>query len=385
MGVIMKPYQSLKKFMVIGIILLFFGISIISSSAQLTEEPYSSTSKGNWLYVGGNGPGNYSKIQDALDDAQDGDTVFIYDDSSPYNENIFINSSLSLLGENQITTQLNGKSQSHTITVNAPNTVISGLTISQTIIDHNSEFTNIFIKTDNNKIYNNTIINGKNGIYCLNCSTIIIQNLTISHCEYGLYLWQIHDSSINNNLISECITAVYGYTCKNCDFFKNTIYDSVDGFYMVKGRQNRYHYNNLHDNNNVGMSVDGDIQYNVITNSYYGAFVGQGVFSHNIIQNCNLGMESTGFITIKYNTIRNCSFRGIMVAYILTIVSHNNFFNNSDDASFEQAILTRWYGNYWHRPLYQPKIIIGYVGFWYISIPLINFDWSPAKEPYDIS
>jgi hypothetical protein len=45
------------------------------------------------LYVGGTGEGNYSRIQDAIDDAVDGDTVFVYDDSSPYYEHIRINKS----------------------------------------------------------------------------------------------------------------------------------------------------------------------------------------------------------------------------------------------------------------------------------------------------
>ncbi|NHJ39073.1 MAG: hypothetical protein FK731_03500, partial [Asgard group archaeon] len=45
---------------------------------------------GNTLYVGGGGSNNYSSIQEAIDDAIDGDTVFVYDKSSPYNENISI-------------------------------------------------------------------------------------------------------------------------------------------------------------------------------------------------------------------------------------------------------------------------------------------------------
>ena len=33
---------------------------------------------GNTLYVGGSGPNNYTSIQSAIDDAVDGDTVFVY-------------------------------------------------------------------------------------------------------------------------------------------------------------------------------------------------------------------------------------------------------------------------------------------------------------------
>jgi len=63
---------------------------------------------GNTLYVGGAGPGNYSKIQDAINNASDGDTVFVCDDSSPYQENLLVNTSVYLLGENRDTTVIDG-------------------------------------------------------------------------------------------------------------------------------------------------------------------------------------------------------------------------------------------------------------------------------------
>ena len=44
---------------------------------------------GNILYVGGNGPNNYTKIQDAIDDASNGDTIFVY--NGTYYENVIIN------------------------------------------------------------------------------------------------------------------------------------------------------------------------------------------------------------------------------------------------------------------------------------------------------
>jgi hypothetical protein len=60
------------------------------------------TSKGNWLYVGGSGPGNYTRIQDAIDNASDGDTVYVY--AGIYLGNIVINVSIDLIGENKNTT-----------------------------------------------------------------------------------------------------------------------------------------------------------------------------------------------------------------------------------------------------------------------------------------
>ena len=69
------------------------------------------------MYVGGSGPGNYTRIQSAIDYAFDGDTVFVYDDSSPYYENIEVKKSVYLIGENKDTTIINGGGNLQVITV----------------------------------------------------------------------------------------------------------------------------------------------------------------------------------------------------------------------------------------------------------------------------
>ena len=65
----------MKKLLVVGIILLLVGVSI-PSTGRVMEQPSTVSSDGNTLYVGGSGEGNYTRIQDAINDASDGDTVF---------------------------------------------------------------------------------------------------------------------------------------------------------------------------------------------------------------------------------------------------------------------------------------------------------------------
>ena len=112
----------MKKVLILGIIVLFLGVgsqpafamnlvkstninqeqeiedSITSVSYQIMESIIPLDS-GNTLYVGGDGPGNYTRIQDAVNNASDGDTVFVYDDSSPSFERISINKSINLVGQ----------------------------------------------------------------------------------------------------------------------------------------------------------------------------------------------------------------------------------------------------------------------------------------------
>ena len=80
----------------------------------------------------------------------------------------------------------------------------------------------------------------------------------------------------------------------------------------------------------------------------------------------------------------------------------NNFINNFVNARFSYLIIgalsfgfeykslryirstIKWDGNYWNKPRSFPKPIFGRLppsGF----IPWFNFDWNPAKKPYNIT
>ncbi len=118
-----------RKCMTVGIIFLFVGISAIQTIAQDTEKTLP-TLRGSWLYVGGSGPGNYSRIQDAINNASDENTVFVYDDSSPYYENLIINKSISLIGEKKETTIIDGSGGNIIILIQqTENVQIQGFTI----------------------------------------------------------------------------------------------------------------------------------------------------------------------------------------------------------------------------------------------------------------
>ena len=80
------------------LICIFLILTVLPTSANIYHNSSLNSFKlGKTLYVGGNGLNNYSKIQDAIDNASDGDTVFVY--SGIYYELIDINKSIYLIGE----------------------------------------------------------------------------------------------------------------------------------------------------------------------------------------------------------------------------------------------------------------------------------------------
>jgi nitrous oxidase accessory protein NosD len=96
--------------LVVGIIVLFIGASVVSAFSINLFNEFIPMSRG-WLYVGGSGPGNYTKIQDAIDNASDGDTIFVYNGTyleTYYGCDMYINKPINVVGENKETTIIFG-------------------------------------------------------------------------------------------------------------------------------------------------------------------------------------------------------------------------------------------------------------------------------------
>ena len=125
----------------------------------LEKEPYSALLNldGNTLYVGGSGPNNYTTIQSAINDSADGYTVFVYDDSSPYYENIIINNSIQLLAESKETTVINGNDSGDVITITVDYVIISGFTIEDSGDDYSNHDAGIKLLSNENIITDNCI------------------------------------------------------------------------------------------------------------------------------------------------------------------------------------------------------------------------------------
>jgi parallel beta-helix repeat protein len=157
---------------------------------------------GNIFYVGGSGPNNYTHIQDAIENASNGDTVFVYDDSSPYYENILIDKSIHLIGENKESTVINGSKLDifvDTINITADNVNINGFSINENAGYYYQAailITGDHATVSNCKIYNNNWI----GISLLGSSYS-----QISFCELFDNLIAIHLVDSNENEIKDCL------------------------------------------------------------------------------------------------------------------------------------------------------------------------------------
>ena len=155
----------IRKGLTLAVIVLFICMSIIPSSAvdniKKTSKPISN---GNILYVGGNGTGNYTKIQDAINNASNGDTVFVY--NGTYYENVVIDKSINLIGEDRNSTIIDGVGIGNVITITDDNTLLKNFTIQNG--GYYPFYALVKITSNNNTISNNTVIHAFHGIWLNN-------------------------------------------------------------------------------------------------------------------------------------------------------------------------------------------------------------------------
>ena len=246
----MKRDDLMKKGLVLGIICLFIGSSIIPSAVGLNKEKQKSY--GNILYVGGSGPGNYSRIQDAIDNASDGDTIYVF--SGVYDGGLIVDKSIILKGENQENTFIEGTAgPGHNgISIYSDGVYVTGFNIQK--VGNFWPDSAIHINSNDNIICNNIITNNKFGIDIFeSTNTIISQNMIINQARYGgIYMRYSSNNNISGNIISNNNDAGINLL----DSYNNTIIENTisnhfwGGIVLLDSSEtsNIVYHNNLFNN-----------------------------------------------------------------------------------------------------------------------------------------
>jgi len=322
------------KYLIFVIILLFIYSSFTGFTMGFSiDKSQMFINKGNNLYVGGGGSGNYSNIQDAIDNASEGDTVFVFDDSSPYYENLIVTKGIFLIGENRDTTIIDGTGDGNVIYIDADSVYVSRFTIQNGGLKF--PYGGINIRSNYSTISDNNLENNFYGIdmyYSEN--NHIVGNNIVNNNQCGIYLEGSSNNNISENLINTQPYNGIGFynSSNNNNIFKNTILNNqYSGVRTTECCGNNI-FSNVISNNLVGVRIE----YSTNTK----------IFNNNLIKNIFKGAHFLGDIFSIYTNT--------------------------------------WDGNYWDRPRVLPKPILGRSGFILMLLPWINFDWNPAIEAYEI-
>ncbi len=311
------------------------------------------------FYVGGSGDKNFSSIQDAIDNASSGDTVFVY--NGTYKENIHINKKINLIGAGINNTKIIGiynesNDENIIIKITEDSVNVSGFTIT----NDDGYFHDYFYRT----------CSGISIDYADNCS--IYKNYLTDLGDFGIRVRKGNDCSIKNNRIDNVLNKI------GC----NILIDSSNNSRIINNILTRSTISGIW----ISRCNNAIINKNYILNSYY----------------CGIILERSTYINISYNTLIENNHTGLYLRDSdNNIISSNNFikydtlkidnfnilyFINKFDcrlAFFYNSNENIWEGNYWHQSRILPKIIFGKTGKNNLLITF-NIDLTPAEKMIDI-
>jgi parallel beta-helix repeat protein len=270
-------------------------------------------------------PEHYPSIQEAVDAANPGDTIYV--NNGTYREKININKTISLIGENKETTIITGKRLSDGILITADYVNVSGF-----------------------KIENVGYSMGHAGIrldHALNCR--VFDNIAFD-CSRGIVLDGAEQNTISGNEISEShwqgilLTYSNESTISNNTLTNNEFYAAID---LRNSMRNNVIGNIVFDNDMIGIEVIWDsCENNIINNTVHshrretgnspkwsGIFIANShnIIIGNIVTNNDQGI-SIGFRaennTISDNSILN-NEHGIYFAHTSDYAAINNIIYNN--------------------------------------------------------
>lgn len=283
-----------NKVKIIGVslfVLVFFfgGIQTANAFSQGFAPQTMATS--GWLYVGGGGPGNYSTIQSAINAATNGDTVYVY--SGIYNENIKIDKSLILIGENRSVTTIKGSSLNATVIISGESVILQGFTITN---DGSQE--GIYTSTSDHTFIDNIFTETSQGIYLYFSSENTIQNNVFNdNMMSGVFMEVGQNNTISENeFINNTDEGIYITGCGTTKIEKNNFYNNGKGIHAYQANGNIIR-NNVIQSNAYGIHFAGSI---TIHSNY-------NTISHNSITNntiCGIRIENSQFNRIQLNEIK---------------------------------------------------------------------------------
>jgi len=270
----------------------------------------------------------YLTIQDGVDNAYDGYAVYVK--NGTYYENLHIDKTIKLIGENKTNTIIDGQEIDNVINIISEKTTVSGFTIQNSskslykagVFIHPS----ILLGNMNVTINDNIIQNNEVGIFFFSASWNYVKENIIQNNHHGISLLVTVKSSFEGNTIQNNT---------GCGIWSEWGQSTIIG-------------NNINNNQDCGIYLRGASNENAINNN-------------NTFKENNIGLKLD-------NSNKN-------------IITGNNFINNTIQATFNNSYLNKWSRNYWDDGyIILPKIIKGKIG--QKNIPWFNIDWFSTKIAY---
>lgn len=200
--------------------------------------------------VGNNGEGNYTSIQEAVNNSQDGDTILV--SPGAYRENVNVNKELAIISS----TDLSGDIMNRTYVIGAvptndvfnirsSNVTISGFHIigGPSRMDMYQEAGLRLEGVQNCLLSNNTLILNDAGIVLNNSQRNVLENNLIGLGTSGIRLTGSNDNSLSENEILTTSEGILLENSANNTFMNNSLHMNGLGMYLNTSSGNTIYQN----------------------------------------------------------------------------------------------------------------------------------------------
>lgn len=297
----------------------------------------------------------YQYIQDAIDNATTHATIYIL--KGVYHETIIVDKPLTIIGENQTGTILDGSYQPKIITLLSDYVTVQNLTIRNSGGYQNNA--GIYINSQHNRIINCDIYRTKTAIYLNTTTNNIIQQCTLYTNGEGIYLQSSSNTIIQN---TTCTHNGLGINLNNSNHIvitQCTASTNGIGFFLNNSNNCTITYSAAYNNNDNQVGIFLKFCHNIaITNSnfHHNGFGTRIVNSSQIhISQCSffwnthfavkLERAPAGINIINCNIAENLRF-GIYSQESTYTIINTNMYHNLLGVYSEDSHCTAQY-NWW--------------------------------------
>ena len=288
---------------------------------------------GEIIVVAKDSNGDYEKIQYAIDNATAGDKIRVWEGT--YEEEIVVNTKLSIIGNGSTDTKIDGGSNDDVVDVRTSNVTISGFRIVNSGSGARDAAIRVYRVSDC-KISNISIDNCDNGLYIYDSNSITIVDISISsNSEHGIYSRQSNDIRLCNlTLFSNNDDGINIYNGRNIIIEQTTSYSNGgDGIFISDSINISLKTVFCFENQNginFWKSSNSAIQSSTMNNNENGIHLWEA--SSIGILSCEIFDNNDG-ISIEYHsantTTTNSSFESNKIGISVTGSSRNSICNDS--------------------------------------------------------
>jgi parallel beta-helix repeat protein len=260
------------------ILVIFIIFSTAGFSKVLDNNSYNFFgSSRKTIYVNYDGTADYIKIQEAIDNASFGDTIFVYE--GVYNETIFVDKTLKIVGENKSVTFIDGMYNEKIIQILADNVVFTDFTLKNSNGFKGNAA--VYIKYDNVTISNCIIYRTRTGIIIDSSNNINIKDCLLHTNGEGISVKYSKTINIKDSEICHNGLGVNLYKSKNIVFENIYLHENSHALFINDSSNIEIIHCASCDNNDNGGGV-----------LFYA--------SRNIfVENCNIIHSGVGFKIIN--------------------------------------------------------------------------------------